>query len=162
MQHPFSSLLPLPVGSGANILSKEEHKNALHKTRTWKLCGESPWLLTNYFLPRSWSKQTLMEVFFSFFSIANEWEQRLVTSIFLTPYHIHCYVSRFSMANDNKKAIIVLVLAPDLASPRLWLFAKFESQCEWQEPARENILATWGLTNFEISFVQVYNITPEP
>ena len=36
----------------------------------------------------------------------------MVTSIFVSSDHIQC-VSRFSMANDNKKAIIVLVLAQD-------------------------------------------------
>lgn len=46
--------------------------------------------------------------------IVDEWEQRLVTSIFVSSDHIQ-YVSRLWMANDNKKAIIVPVLALDLA-----------------------------------------------
>ena len=79
------------------------------------------------------------------------------------------WVSVLWMAKDNKKHIIVPVLAP--SSLCVGLFAKFEAVAAvWVTPARPGpeprrggrgiSWQRWDLTNFGISFVQVYNISP--
>ena len=153
MQHPFSRLR---LGSGANIFNKSQKRMLLHKNEDLEIVLGALLAYDKLAFPAvSSSKMTLMEAFSSFWCC--QWMGKEAGYMYFSVVsdHIQYSVSQFWMANDNKKAIIVPVLAPDLLLPHVWLFAKFAS-VSVSDSSPGNILATGGLTNFQISFVQVY------